>query len=285
MYLQIKIWFQNRRTKWKRKYTSDVESLASQYYAQIGIGNIARPMVVGDRLWLFSQNPNATNHPQTILANNSTSMAFRGYGGNQPLAASTALQPTQQLPMFGNHLSQNSSTYLNQDPSIGYDYNKSETLYRQFLSSQTKFNPILPNTKYRCLSDNNLMPANHSKTLLNKLFWSNEFANKPIDNNYDKIRFPYDGIAFNPNVYNGEQSAVDSNMNASNGDVAMSSNCEINGIAELERVFGSNDKNGQTFSSEIKYVSKKGDNKAMNGAQDRTSDCCSEESDVDCEKL
>lgn len=259
-----------------------MESLASQYYAQIGIGNIARPMVVGDRLWLFSQNPNSTNHPQTMLANNSTSMAFRGYCANQPLPSSSALQPTQQLTMFGNHLPQ--SSYLNQDPSIGYDYNKSETLYRQFLSSQTKYGAVLPNNKYRNLSES----ANHSKTLLNKLFWSNEFPNKPIDNNYDKIRFPYEGNVFNPNVYNGEQSAVDSNMNATNGDIAMSSNCEVNGIAELERVFGSNqmnDKNGQTFSSEIKYINKKSDNKPMNGVQDRKSDCCSEESDVDCEKL
>lgn len=257
-----------------------MESLASQYYAQIGIGNIARPMVVGDRLWLFSQNPNATNHPQTILqANNSTSMAFRGYGANQPMPPSSALQPTQQLPMFGNHLSQ--SGYLNPDPSIGYDYNKSETFYRQFLSSQTKYGTVLPNTKYRSSSDSNLMPANHSKTLLNKLFWSNEFANKPIENNYDKIRFPYDS-----NVYNGEQCAVDPNMNATNGDIAMSSNCEVNGIAELERVFGSNDKNGQAFSSDIKYINKTADNTLMNGVtQDKTSDCCSEESDVDCEKL
>lgn len=67
----MKIWFQNRRTKFKRKYTSDVETLASHYYSSLGIGGLARPMVVGDRLWLFSQPVNGSPTPiQSLLLNN-----------------------------------------------------------------------------------------------------------------------------------------------------------------------------------------------------------------------
>ncbi|XP_076066178.1 uncharacterized protein LOC143039814 [Oratosquilla oratoria] len=52
---QIKIWFQNRRTKWKRKYTNDLELMAQQYYSALGLV-APRPMVIGDRLWLFNYN-------------------------------------------------------------------------------------------------------------------------------------------------------------------------------------------------------------------------------------
>ncbi|XP_046404189.1 barH-like 1 homeobox protein isoform X2 [Ischnura elegans] len=48
---QIKIWFQNRRTKWKRKYTNDLEVLAQQYYSSMGI-LAPRPIFLGDRLWV-----------------------------------------------------------------------------------------------------------------------------------------------------------------------------------------------------------------------------------------
>ncbi|XP_022247835.1 homeobox protein HMX1-like [Limulus polyphemus] len=57
---QIKIWFQNRRTKWKRMYTNDLEVLAQHYYQSLGMFT-TRPMFIGDRLWLFSCLPGHLN--------------------------------------------------------------------------------------------------------------------------------------------------------------------------------------------------------------------------------
>uniref|UniRef100_A0A336M218 CSON010592 protein n=1 Tax=Culicoides sonorensis TaxID=179676 RepID=A0A336M218_CULSO len=103
---QIKIWFQNRRTKWKRKYTSDVETIASHYYSQLGIG-FARPMVVGDRLWVFSQPPGAPPTPvQSVLLNNPA-----------PIIPPPARTPVDMFNATRNALlSRGQSQFLNRAP-------------------------------------------------------------------------------------------------------------------------------------------------------------------------
>ncbi|XP_030760124.1 homeobox protein ceh-19-like [Sitophilus oryzae] len=67
---QIKIWFQNRRTKWKRKYTNDIELLAQQYYSSIGILT-PRPIYLGDRLWFFNYpgQPGLSSVPPVLPSN------------------------------------------------------------------------------------------------------------------------------------------------------------------------------------------------------------------------
>ncbi|XP_071515933.1 uncharacterized protein [Panulirus ornatus] len=82
---QIKIWFQNRRTKWKRKYTNDLELMAQQYYSALGVLS-PRPMVVGDRLWLFNY---PMGHP------NQHTVGLHGNG--------LPLLPSHGLPHFPPH--------------------------------------------------------------------------------------------------------------------------------------------------------------------------------------
>lgn len=124
---QIKIWFQNRRTKWKRKYTSDVESIASHYYAQLGIGGLARPMVVGDRLWLFSQTPTGPAPIQSIMLGGNTNIH------PQPRPPISVPQPTKGLsfhhpyvPSYLSRVNPLPKSYDLQNSSLDYRYKPSE---------------------------------------------------------------------------------------------------------------------------------------------------------------
>lgn len=114
---QIKIWFQNRRTKWKRKYTNDLELLAQQYYSHLGFGPLApRPMFVGDRLWLFNPSgggavPLPTNSPYFSSPSGPMMPPVQGGGppgGPNPLlqhhhlmAVAAAAQDRPLPPSFG----------------------------------------------------------------------------------------------------------------------------------------------------------------------------------------
>ncbi|KAK9301421.1 hypothetical protein QLX08_006242 [Tetragonisca angustula] len=108
---QIKIWFQNRRTKWKRKYTNDVELLAQQYYSSLGIP-APRPIFVEDRLWFFNYptqlQPGAPIFPQHLA----TVPLPSALPIVQPLPSNLTMG--QQTPIFQNISTSNPTYHLNQ---------------------------------------------------------------------------------------------------------------------------------------------------------------------------
>lgn len=226
-------------------------------------------MVVGDRLWLFSQSPNVS-HPQPLLPPNdsaavaaaSAAAAFRtGFVSSTPpippTNPTTTMQSTRMPTVFSNRC----NFLSNSDPSSNYDFNKSDSFYRQFFSTPNKYN-------------DNYFPPNQSKVLFNKLLWSNAFTNKPIDKPYEN-RFPFDVFS---NGYNESDTQSDVTQMKDIG------NDGGGGIAELERVFGPNSdqRSNHSLNNDSKFTTK---NNFVNGIQDN-SDCLSDEnSDVDCEQL
>lgn len=250
-----------------------METLASQYYAQIGIGGIARPMVVGDRLWLFSQTPNVPPHPQSLNhpANEAvaTGYARAGFPPGQstlPPSPNTPGVQSARMPIFPNRLGPcNFLGGNDSSASPNYDF-KSESFYRQFLANPSntinRFNKEYLNTSETYFS------SNQPKTLFNKFLWSNALIKKPLERPYE--RFPFDTFA---NRYSESDA---------NSDAISTKDIGGGGIAELERVFGSNvdQKSNHPLNGGLKFGNK------LNATFHDNSDCPSEEnSDVDCEQI
>lgn len=230
--------------------------MASQYYAQIGIGNIARPMVVGDRLWLFSQ-PSAASHSHSLLLNNNSPMSLiRGYGVTQQITPSMPVPVLPSSPSMstGNHKPNAKHIFL---PQTGFGIPKpsGESFHPNRMSSQVKPYELLGNR--RCFTD-----MNHTKY---------PFGNFFPNNGHAKTAEILPAAAF---LNKFKMSAVESDGQHS-------------GITELERAFGSSEKCSQLMNTvdATKLINATVIESAAAKTPKDTDDCFTENSDVDCEEL
>ncbi|XP_055380163.1 homeobox protein orthopedia-like, partial [Condylostylus longicornis] len=268
---QIKIWFQNRRTKWKRKYTADVETLASHYYAQLGIGGLARPMVVGDRLWLFSQTPSGPAPIQSIMLNSSSNMP--------PIRTYPTVPTSHHLANSYSSVIENArNSLLSRGQSLNFGIPLSQTApLPSSSSSATPFVGSLNNPKGPT-SLTNSSYIQQLSPIVNKIP-SGVLPNIDSNFNFSKIN-PYN---YRNNFESEENEAyLRMKYGATNNFSSSSSDTEkSNGLAELERVFGDSSANFLEH-----HLGKKANNERSSpSSADFKNNELESDSDVDCEQI
>lgn len=238
-----------------------METLASQYYAQIGIGGMARPMVVGDRLWLFSQTPNGPAPVQSMMLNNTPALPIpplRGFPStpNSPIldSARNALLSRGQPLNYG--ISKSMPPFPMQTPFLNR-LSPHFKPYDTFMAN--KFQQTAP------LSPHFPSKPNHFAKFNNRN--NNFYGNSICDDSDSYIQLKY-------STQNGPFGAI-----GSDGSALPNETTTTNGIAELERAFGDRNSILDPLKTEKGLNGRLKDEYPDNGSDDAST------SDIDCEEI
>lgn len=174
--------------------------MASHYYAQLGIGGLARPMVIGDRLWLFNQTPNGPAPVQSVLLSSTPSMSSY-YPASRPYSVNGAAPP--------NLMDSARSALIARGQPLNYGLNKPMIPFSAPVKSFDSYSNMRLNSRYDYPS------TSGRPNILNNLRYPHHFINS-------------DGSSIADDRLYLEKYGMTGNT-----DLPVS-----NGLAELEKAFG-----------------------------------------------
>ena len=228
-----------------------METLASHYYAQLGIGGLARPMVVGDRLWLFSQTPAGPTPIQSIMLNGgataapTSNAALRSFGTAQMSSCSAHGNPAGSIinPMPAASVMESArNSILARGQPLNF-----AVAYAKPSAAATAYMPRLPMKPFGSFQDYNHLNGYRNPTEVSDAYLQLKYA-----------------------ALNSTNSTAENEVPAPNG------------LAELERVFG--DSNVGFLESRQQHENGRLACNIRGGGTaggDDGSDC----SEIDCEQL
>uniref|UniRef100_A0A1B0AXD0 Uncharacterized protein n=1 Tax=Glossina palpalis gambiensis TaxID=67801 RepID=A0A1B0AXD0_9MUSC len=245
----------------------DHETLASHYYAQLGMGGLARPMVVGDRLWLFSQTPTGPTPIQSIMLNNNTpaigttgglaNTHLRAYGSPPGLIAQHPPPPPSAISAPSSVIESARNALLSRGQPLNFTlpYGKIP-VSSNFLTQRSSPNAHLMASSPSSSSSSSSLPSR----------FIDYYQSQPTLNTDSYLHFKYNVLQNLPLTDVNETDTM--------------TPPSTNGLAELQRVFG--DANANFLEHKSSLSTDYGFN-ALGQTHNSQSD--SECSEIDCEQI